>query len=241
MLSYHESCFGSPWWMFFFLFFFSVLVVWRGGCSHETINLPPVRQDGGSVRRAVEKNSECFVALIEKQSSRVTTRKLAFTGLLWRANLTDIYIFFFPTARYQNNTVIKSIKHHTIHIFPPTLVLMFSTVKTDRWYEVIDVLYSDDISRLTNKDMRDMSADLSREFFYCLCPLFFFPPAGKWLHIQMISPIEFIAVSLGRELKDEHHHGQTHAHLRYTMDKGSHHHAVVVWQRHCFCLLLLAG
>lgn len=66
---------------FFFVFFLGFGGV-EGGCSRETINLPPVRQDGGSVRRAVEKNSECFVALIEKQSSRVTTRKLAFTGLL---------------------------------------------------------------------------------------------------------------------------------------------------------------
>lgn len=75
VLGHRDGC-------FFFCFFFLGFGGVEGGCSRETINLPPVRQDGGSVRRAVEKNSECFVALIEKQSSRVTTRKLAFTGLL---------------------------------------------------------------------------------------------------------------------------------------------------------------
>lgn len=52
-----------------------------------------------------------------------------------------------------------------------------------------------------------MSTDLSRTFSYCSRLLV--SPAGKLLYIQMISPIELIAVSLGRELKDEHTH--THA------------------------------
>lgn len=82
--------------------------------------------------------------------------------------------------------------------------------------------------------MLDESTDLSWALFYCLCLLL--PPADKLLYIQMISSIELIAVSLGRELKDEPQHGHT-----YTMDGGSHNPAAVSWQHQCFCLLLLAG
>lgn len=67
-------------------------------------------------------------------------------------------------------------------------------------------------SKLSNKvatgDMRDVSSHLSWALSYC--PLKQLSRSGKLLHIQMISPIELIAVSLGRELKDEHQHGHTY-------------------------------
>lgn len=57
-------------------------------------------------------------------------------------------------------------------------------------------------------DMRDVSTHLSWAFSYC--PFMQLSCSGKLLHIQMISPIELIAVSLGRELKDKHQHGHTY-------------------------------
>ncbi len=72
---------------------------------------------------------------------------------------------------------------------------------------MIDVLYSNCLEQFQaierTRDMLDMSTDLSPAF-YCSCLLS--SPAGKLLYIQMISAMELIAVSFGRELKDVHQH-----------------------------------
>lgn len=90
--------------------------------------------------------------------------------------------------------------------------------------------------------MLDMSTDLSPAS-YCSCLLS--SAAGKLLYIQMISAMELIAVSFGRELKDVHQHALTHTHIHTytltdrhackhrrtlkTMDRGSHHPGLAAW------------